>query len=76
MPLSTGVDARSSFDGSLSPFSCTAVTVSFGCTKLPVPVVDVPAVGIVRLGDAAGDEMPRIDRHRAGAAAVNVVRDA
>lgn len=37
-------------------------------------IVNLAAVGAVRIGQAAGDAVPRVDRHRAGGTAVDVVR--
>ena len=50
------------------------ITWSLIACDVAVPVVDVPAVGVVGLGQAAGYAVPRVDRHRAGGAAVDVVR--
>jgi hypothetical protein len=61
-----GSEARSSFDGSLSPFSFTAVTAGWFDTVKPHPVRDIPAVGVHDLGQAAGGKVPGVDRHWAG----------
>jgi hypothetical protein len=39
----------------------------------PHPVRDIAAVGVVRVGQAAGDPVPHVDGHRAGGAAVDIV---
>jgi len=62
---------------SANPF-LKALNKSNGCPATPNcqavrlgrTAVHLAAVGVVRLGDAAGDEMPRVDGHRAGGAVV------
>ena len=50
------------------------VPVQLGVARLPKAIVNLAAVGVVRLRQAAGAAVPRVDRYRAGGAAVDVVR--